>query len=306
MKSIFNWFIKYFIPHERNNHKPHLLRWEAVLVFLGLIVFLEVIFLVQILVIFPKTGFFANILPDALVDLTNRNRTSNNFAPLKINPLLEKAAQLKAEDMVKMGYFAHNTPDGQTPWFWFERAGYKFSYAGENLAINFFDSEDLMNAWLKSPLHKENILSRNFTEIGIAAAKGVYNGREAVFVVQMFGRPAQTLPVLEEKPAVITKDKEPEKNQERDKKEIAIATEVEGVQYSSVAAKIISKPETNTRFLYFVLFTIVFVALMLKIFVKIKIQHPPLIVNGVLLLLVISSVLWLNQFIVTLVQAKIL
>lgn len=293
MKRLFKWLKKYFVPHEGNQHKPHILRWEAALVFLGLIVFLEIVFLVQILVIFPKTGFFANILPNVLVDLTNLNRASNNFTPLKINPLLERAAELKVEDMAKRGYFAHNTPEGQTPWFWLEKTGYKFSYAGENLAINFFDSQDLIEAWLKSPLHKENILSRNFTEIGIATAKGVYNGREAVFVVQMFGRPAQTLFVSEEKPAIIAM-------------EIATATPVKGIQYSSVAAKIVSKPETNTKFIYFVLFTIVFVALMLKIFVKIKIQHPPLIVNGILLLLVIASVLWLNQFIITLVQARVL
>lgn len=306
MKRLFNWFKKYFIPHEGNQHKPHLLRWEAFLVFLGIIVFLEVIFLVQILVIFPKTDFFANVLPNVLVDLTNTNRASSNFTPLKVNPLLEEAARLKAEDMAKRGYFGHNSPDGRTPWFWFQEAGYKFSYAGENLAINFFDSEDLMNAWLKSPTHRENILSKNFTEIGIATAKGIYNGREAVFVVQMLGKPAQTSSIFGEKTAIIQKDNKLEKSQEKETKKSTTAAEIEGIQYSSVAEKIVSKPETNLKSLYLVLLTIIFVALMLKLFIKMKIQYPPLIINGVLLLLIIASVLWLNQFIVTLIQAKII
>ncbi len=306
MKRFFNLFKKYFIPHEGNQHKPHFLRWEASLVFIGFIVFLEIVFLVQILLIFPKTGFFANILPNVLVDLTNSNRASNNFTPLKINPLLEEAAKLKAKDMASRGYFEHNSPDGLTPWFWFEKAGYKFSYAGENLAINFFDSKDLISAWLKSPLHKENILNKNFTEIGIATAKGIYNGREAVFVVQMFGQPVQAQPVLEEKPVVVKKDEKIEKIQEKIPTVAITKAGVKGIQYSSVAAKIISKPETNTRFLYFALFTIVLTALLLKIFVKMKIQHPPLIVNGLFLLIVIASALWLNQFVITLVQSKIL
>ncbi|MBI3638379.1 CAP domain-containing protein, partial [Candidatus Wolfebacteria bacterium] len=62
-------------------------------------------------------------------------------------------------------------------------------YAGENLAVNFFDSEDAVNAWMKSITHRENILNTNFKEIGIGVAKGNYNGKESIFVVQLFGSP---------------------------------------------------------------------------------------------------------------------
>jgi len=306
MRRLFRWFGKYFIPYEGNQHKPHLLRWEAFLVFLGVIVFLEIVFLVQIFFIFPKTGFFANILPNVLIDLTNLNRVSNDFTPLKVNPLLEEIARLKAEDMAKRGYFSHSSPEGLAPWFLFEKVGYKFSYAGENLAINFFDSQDLINAWLKSPTHRENILNGNFTEIGIATAKGAYNGREAVFVVQMFGRPARTLFNFEEKTLITQKGDKTGEKQEQENKETKTAAKIKGIHYSSVAAKIISKPKNNLKFLYIVLLTIIFVALMLKIYIKMKIQHPPLIINGVLLLLVIASILWLNQFIIALVQMKII
>ncbi len=131
------------------------------------------------------------IYGSVLVNLTNRDRTNSKVPELKINPLLEKAAELKANDMATKGYFAHNTPDGKTPWYWLEQAGYQYLYAGENLAVNFLDSEEVQNAWMNSPTHKSNIINPKFTEIGIATSTGFYKGREAIFVVQMFGAPAK-------------------------------------------------------------------------------------------------------------------
>jgi uncharacterized protein YkwD len=124
-----------------------------------------------------------------LVNLTNQNRVAANVSELKVSPILEKAAQMKADDMAAKGYFAHNTPEGLTPWYWFEQAGYKYIYAGENLAVNFEDSEDVETAWMNSRGHFLNIMNPNFTEIGIATSTGIYKGRQAIFVVQMFGAP---------------------------------------------------------------------------------------------------------------------
>jgi len=67
---------------------------------------------------------------------------------------------------------------------------------------------------------------------------------------------------------------------------------------------LLATPRAMTNYLFIMLFTIISLALILKIFIKIKIQHPDLIFNGVFLLLVISSFLWLNQF-VALSSAKI-
>ncbi len=64
-------------------------------------------------------------------------------ALLAVNPVLERAAQAKADDMAAKSYFSHNSPDGVTPWFWLNQAGYVFTYAGENLAANFSDSIDV-------------------------------------------------------------------------------------------------------------------------------------------------------------------
>lgn len=126
-----------------------------------------------------------------LINLTNQNRAAANVSELKVSPLLEKAAQMKADDMAGKGYFAHNTPDGKTPWYWFGQAGYKYIYAGENLAVNFENSEDVETAWMNSRGHFLNIMNPKYTEIGIATSTGIYKNRTAVFVVQMFGTPVK-------------------------------------------------------------------------------------------------------------------
>jgi len=111
-------FKKYFIPHESNNHKPYVLRWEAVLVILSFILLVEIYFLVQAFWFIPQGNFFASIVPITIENLTNKSRLDNNLELLKVNSLLEKAAQLKAENMATKGYFAHTSPDeGLTPWY---------------------------------------------------------------------------------------------------------------------------------------------------------------------------------------------
>lgn len=124
-----------------------------------------------------------------LVALANDERSLNNAGKLTVNATLERAAQMKADDMAQKGYFSHNTPDGKTPWYWFEQVGYKYKHAGENLAVNFTDSEEVHTAWTKSRGHFLNIINPRYTEIGIATSTGMYKGREAIFVVQMFGTP---------------------------------------------------------------------------------------------------------------------
>ena len=131
----------------------------------------------------------AAVISGVLTTLTNEQRIANNLPTLSPNELLEKAAQMQADDMATKGYFAHTSPDGKSPWYWLELAGYEYSYAGENLAVNFFESEDVAKAWMNSPKHKSNIIKKNFTEIGIATSTGMYKGKNAVFVVQFFGTP---------------------------------------------------------------------------------------------------------------------
>jgi len=188
---------KYFIPHSENEYKPHLLRETAVTILALIALAVFVFSSIHTALLVSSSDFLAAVLPRVLVDLTNNDRGENTLAPLTISPVLESAAQLKANDMAENSYFAHVSPDGVTPWHWFVEAGYQFVAAGENLAVNFSDSEDVEQAWMDSVGHRANILNGNFTEIGIATARGQYKGRETVFVVQLFGRPAlaQATPV---------------------------------------------------------------------------------------------------------------
>jgi len=136
-----------------------------------------------------RNQIFTRIIPSELTELTNSSRKQANLEELKENPLLTIAAQLKANDMAKNGYFAHTSPDHKTPWFWLKLAGYNYLYAGENLAVKFTKSESVSNAWMNSQTHRNNILGKQFTEIGIATAEGTYKGKKVTFVVQMFGTP---------------------------------------------------------------------------------------------------------------------
>jgi len=133
------------------------------------------------------------VLPAVVVDLTNQERQSLAAAPLQRNSALDEAARLKAEHMVQEGYFAHYSPTGVTPWHWFAEAGYSFVHAGENLAIHFSDSHEVISAWMNSPTHRDNIVDPKYLEIGVGTARGEYQGHETVFVVQLFGAPAASV-----------------------------------------------------------------------------------------------------------------
>lgn len=176
------------IPHVGNEHKPYLFRELSISIILFVGIFLFILSFGRYYVV-NKTGLGASVLSSVLIDLTNENRIVYNKYPLVRNERLDMAAKLKAEDMMREGYFAHYSPKGVTPWYWFKKAGYEYLHAGENLAINFTESQDVAKAWLASPTHKANLLNMNFKEIGVAALPGMYKGENTIFVVQMFGTP---------------------------------------------------------------------------------------------------------------------
>lgn len=305
---------KYFIPHEENDNKPHILRWGTIkLILLGILV-LEVLFLFQIGVVTKRSYFFAEIVSSVLTTETNQNRTDRSLRPLTINPLLQEAAQMKADDMAAKGYFAHVSPDGTTPWDWMQKADYKYSYAGENLAVNFVDSSDVMNAWMESPSHRSNILDAHFTELGVGIAQGKYNGKDAIFVVQMFGAPPGTT-VAAAKPVppkpVTQNVSEPRGGEMLQTIPAAVlgeATTNVGKDIipaqANLAEKVITSPRAFTNYILVAIVALFLVALALKIGINIKVQHPALIFNGILVLFVINSLLLVNKYLV-LSQLKI-
>ena len=182
--------INHLVPHEGNDYRPHLLQRGAMVMMLLLIMvsFLAANF--QALLWQSSDWLVGAVLPAVVVDLTNNERTTMDLPQLSRNVVLDQAAQLKAEDMARNSYFSHDSPTGVTPWHWFKQAGYPFVHAGENLAVYFTDSTEVVDAWMKSPTHRANIMGTRYREIGVGTAKGIYDGFETVFVVQMFGTPA--------------------------------------------------------------------------------------------------------------------
>jgi len=189
IRIILGWLKKHFIPHHENEHRPHLLRGQAIQGIVTLVILIEMIFFLSPVLGQRNTRWLAAVIPDVMSELTNNERQAQNLPVLVVNPVLNQAAQAKAVDMATKGYFAHISPEGKNPWYWLDSAGYKYEYAGENLAVNFSDSADVTRAWMESPTHRENIVRGNYTEVGTGVATGIYKGKEAIFVAQVYANP---------------------------------------------------------------------------------------------------------------------
>lgn len=184
-----DWFKRHFIPHEQNDYAPHILQEAAVVGMLGLAILSFSVANIQSLLWVTSDWLVSTILPAVIIAETNQERASENLTPLVRNETLDAAAKLKAQDMADKEYFSHYSPEGLSPWYWFVQAEYKYVHAGENLAIHFTDSSEVVEAWMKSPTHRENIMNGKYQEIGIGTAKGEYEGYPTVYVVQLFGTP---------------------------------------------------------------------------------------------------------------------
>jgi uncharacterized protein YkwD len=105
-----------------------------------------------------------------LADL-NDARAKDGLPALASDPQLETVAAEHAADMIARHYFSHETPEGASPFERMKRAGCRYGWAGENMAIN-VDPESAFLALLASPGHRENILNPHYRRVGIAAIPG--------------------------------------------------------------------------------------------------------------------------------------
>lgn len=179
----------HFVPSHHNAYQPHLLRRSWLLFFLSLTLIAEGFLATNLMVRQSSETFLAAVVPAEVIALTNSERHLNGLGTLVSNRTLTYAAQEKANDMVAKSYFAHQGPDGKKPWDWMLDAGYSYRYAGENLAVRFVDSHDVVQAWMASPTHRANIVKPVYTQIGIGVANGSYQGTQATYVVQFFATP---------------------------------------------------------------------------------------------------------------------
>lgn len=129
-----------------------------------------------------------------LLSEINKIRQENHLQSLSPNPQLTAAAQAKANDMVAQNYWSHNSPSGETPWDFIRQSGYLYQSAGENLARG-FDNTQAVEAWLKSPGHRRNILASKYTQTGFGYAVYYQNGQQIPLIVEMFASPKKSLAI---------------------------------------------------------------------------------------------------------------
>lgn len=183
-----------FWPHPSNNYKAKTLHVSSLSTLILLIMIGQVLMTVVGRVVPGVLGIATNITSDELINLTNARRAEAGLPTLTVNPVLSQAAQAKGADMIAKNYWAHTSPDGTTPWIWFKNGSYRYLYAGENLARDFSDSAGVVNAWMNSPTHRENILSNRYREIGIAVIHDTFQGQPTTLVVQFFGTQVAAAP----------------------------------------------------------------------------------------------------------------
>jgi hypothetical protein len=189
MRKLWKDIHELFIPSQGNTYRPYLLRKPWLIFFLTIVLTTEGVFVASLLSQQKGHVLPAAVVPGEVIALTNVERVRANDSLLSENALLDAAAQAKANDMAKKGYFSHVGPDGKEPWSWIAEAHYAYRYAGENLAVRFDDSANVVNAWMASPTHRDNIVKGVYTDIGVGVADGTYEGENATFVVQYFGTP---------------------------------------------------------------------------------------------------------------------
>lgn len=114
--------------------------------------------------------------------LLNADRAAHGLPPVRANAKLAALAGDYAQDMINRNFFAHNNPEGQTPFDRMRQRGISFGYAGENLAIN-TSVAGAEQAFMNSPGHRANILNSHYTQVGIGVR---YSRSGSVYVVQEF------------------------------------------------------------------------------------------------------------------------
>ena len=177
------------IPHHANQFRPHLIRRVGLFVVVVLAVGAQLTSSIG----GTALGMQKELSAADLLRTSNEERRSHGEAPLQLDEKLSRAAQLKVQDMFKQQYWAHDAPDGTSPWHWFKAAGYSYSYAGENLAKDFTSARAVTSAWMASPDHRANILDNQYAQVGFAVMEGTLSGKATTLVVALYGAPVSAI-----------------------------------------------------------------------------------------------------------------
>ena len=108
--------------------------------------------------------------------------------PLVSSDALQRAALAHAEDMAERRVLSHAGQDGSTPGERATRSGYQWRVVGENIAAGQSTAEQVVEEWLESPQHCGNLMSPDYSEMGVAFAVAP-QGEMGIYWVQLFAAP---------------------------------------------------------------------------------------------------------------------
>lgn len=177
-----------FTPHHTNNHRPKLLYPASLVSLAALVLSANVSVRALSGVTGGVLGYVSDITIEQVLEQTNQQRIERGLSVFRLDDTLSDAARRKASDMFTFDYWAHTNPqNGQEPWYFFDSVGYRYRYAGENLARDFATTTPMIEAWMNSSSHRDNLLSPRYIDTGIAVVNGKLAGIETTLVVQLFG-----------------------------------------------------------------------------------------------------------------------
>ena len=181
-------------PSKENQYHPHILRVSGVSIMLALIAVQPLAYNLVTAHHVQLIDYATDITSSELLSQTNQQRQANGIASLSDNAKLDSAAAAKAADMFAKDYWAHNSPTGETPWDFITAAGYSYSAAGENLAMDFSTTSGVIAGWMGSPEHRANMLNTTYKDVGFAVVNGTLTGEQTTLVVAEYGAPAKATP----------------------------------------------------------------------------------------------------------------
>lgn len=161
---------------------------EDLICFLGALVVAALIMSGIVLALFAHPSKTHAMTIEQVVQGVNAARVKKGEPALVENPILDKAAQERANYLVSENYFAHEQA-GKRSWsLFFPTSSFAYeprSHYGENLA-RYTGSYDVIYGWMHSAPHKANILDTSYNQTGIGIATGTYDGRKGTYIVQFF------------------------------------------------------------------------------------------------------------------------
>lgn len=122
------------------------------------------------------SAFASQSIAEEMLRLVNIEREKVGVAPLVLNSTMNDAANVRAKEITT--YFSHTRPDGTSCFTVFDEFNISYGWCGENIAAGNSTVAATMDQWINSPGHYENMISPNYTELGV--------GNNGVYWVQLF------------------------------------------------------------------------------------------------------------------------